>query len=138
MNLKKPAGDYGTGIALLNWDPNSTADALDTENYDILLSIVIKSRRGLVQCNHKLAGKGYNLISEFTPSPWFSERPKIRVDIKEDQLEIYVDGRKVHSYNRAIKKGVTHVHYYSTPSRAEPVMAREITANTYDNTATVP
>ncbi|KAI1120171.1 tyrosinase [Nemania abortiva] len=137
MNLKKPAGDYGTGIALLNWDPNSKADPLDTENYDILLSFVIKSKRESVQLNHKLAGKGYNVTDEFKPSPWFSENPKIRVDIKEGTFEIYIDGRNVRSYKRDIRKGVTHVHYYSTPSRAEPAMARQITANTYQSTASV-
>ncbi|KAI0444390.1 tyrosinase [Xylaria telfairii] len=137
MNLDKPPRDYGTGIALLNWDPASTADPLDTENYDILLSMVIKTQRRVVQCNHKLAGKGYNLIKEFSPSPWFSSSPKIRIDIKEREFDIYVDGQKVQSYNREIRKSVTHVHYYSTPSRAEPAMAREITANTYQNTASV-
>ncbi|KAI0451980.1 tyrosinase [Xylaria acuta] len=137
MNLDKPTRDYGTGIALLNWNPASTADPLDTENYDILLSMVIKSQRRVVQCNHKLAGKGYNLIKEFSPSPWFSSSPKIRIDIKDGEFDIYVDGRKVQSYNREIKKSVTHVHYYSTPSRAEPAMAREITANTYQETARV-
>ncbi|KAI0433855.1 tyrosinase [Xylaria sp. FL1042] len=137
MNLAKPARETGTGIALLSWDPASTADAHDTENYDILLSMVIKNGRRVVQCNHKLAGKGYNLIKEFSPKPWFSERPELRVDIKEDRFDIYVDGRKVESYNREIKKSVTHVHYYSTPSRAEPVMAREITGNTYQDTSRV-
>ncbi|KAJ8126913.1 hypothetical protein O1611_g6723 [Lasiodiplodia mahajangana] len=137
MNLRKPGGDYGTGIALLNWDPNSKADPLDSENYDVLLRIVIKSKRESVQLNHKLAGKGADVIDEFKPSPWFSETPKIRVDIKEDKFELYIDGRNVRSHNRAIKKDVTHVHYYSTPSRAEPVMAREITANTYQSTANV-
>ncbi|KAH8159805.1 hypothetical protein CIB48_g8448 [Xylaria polymorpha] len=137
MNLDKPSRDYGTGIALLNWDPASTADPLDTENYDILLSMVIKTQRRVVQCNHKLAGKGYNLIKEFSPSPWFSSSPKIRIDIKDGEFDIYVDGQKVQSYNREIKKSVTHVHYYSTPSRAEPAMAREITANTYQDTARV-
>ncbi|KAI0509078.1 tyrosinase [Xylaria bambusicola] len=131
MKLAKPARETGTGIALLNWDPASKADSLDTENYDILLSMVIKNGKRVVQCNHKLAGKGYNVIKEFSPSPWFSESPELKVDIKGDQFDIYVDGRKVESYKREIKKSVTHVHYYSTPSRAEPVMAREITANTY-------
>ncbi len=130
MNLAKPARETGTGIALLNWNPESTADALDTENYDILLSMVIKNGRRVVQCNHKLAGKGYDVIKEFSPSPWFSERPELRVDIKEDWFDIYVDGQKALSYKREIKKDVTHVYYYSTPSRAAPVMAREITANT--------
>ncbi|KAI0466683.1 tyrosinase [Xylaria cf. heliscus] len=138
MNLDKPSRDYGTGIALLNWDPASTADPLDTENYDILLSMVIKSQRRMVQCNHKLANRSYNLIKEFSPSPWFSSSPQLRIDIKDGDFDIYVDGRKVQSYKREIKKSVTHVHYYSTPSRAEPVMAREITANTYQNTARVP
>ncbi|KAI1290962.1 tyrosinase [Xylaria venustula] len=137
MNLAKPARETGTGIALLNWDPTSTADALDTENYDILLSMVIKNGRRVVQCNHKLAGKGFNLIKEFSPSPWFGERPELRVDIKEDRFDIFVDGRKVESYTREIKKSVTHVHYYSTPSRAEPVMAREITGNTYQDTGRI-
>ncbi|KAI0409928.1 tyrosinase [Xylaria palmicola] len=137
MDLAKPPRDYGTGIALLSWDPNSKADKLDTENYDILLSIVIKSQRRVVQCNHKLAGKGYNLIKEFTPSPWFSESPKLRVDVKDSEFQIYVDGRNVQSYKREIKKNVTHVHYYTTPSRASPVMAREITANTYQDTGKV-
>jgi hypothetical protein len=137
MNLDKPARDYGTGIALLNWDSASRADPLDTENYDILLSMVIKSQRRVVQCNHRLTGKGYNLMKEFSPSPWFSSSPKIRIDIKEGEFEIYVDERKVQSYNREIKKSVTHVHYYSTLSRAEPVMAREIMANIYQDTARV-
>ncbi|KAI0855533.1 tyrosinase [Xylaria cubensis] len=138
MNMAKaPRDNYGTGIALLNWDPASTADPLDTENYDILLSMVIKTQRRVVQCNHKLAGKAYNLIKEFSPSSWFSSSPKIRIDIKEGEFDIYIDGQKVQSYNREIKKSVTHVHYYSTPSRAEPAMAREITANTYQDTARV-
>ncbi|KAF2967938.1 hypothetical protein GQX73_g5626 [Xylaria multiplex] len=137
MNLAKPARETGTGIALLNWDPASGADAHDTENYDILLSMVIKNQRRVIQCNHKLAQKGYNVITELTPSPWFGETPALRVDIKEDEFEIYVDGQKVSSYRREIKKSVTHVHYYTTPSRAAPVMAREITGNTYQDTAKV-
>ncbi|KAI0422786.1 tyrosinase [Xylaria grammica] len=137
MNLAKPNRETGTGIALLSWDPASQADALDTENYDILLSMVLKNQRRVIQCNHKLAQKSYNLITELTPSPWFGERPELRVDIKEDQYEIYVDGRKVSSYKRDIKKSVTHVHYYTTPSRAEPIMARVITGNTYQDTAKV-
>ncbi|KAI1177287.1 tyrosinase [Nemania sp. FL0916] len=137
MNLQKPTRDNGTGIALLYWDPSSKADPLDTENYDILMSMVIRNKRGVVQCNYKPAGKGYNVISEFSPSPWFSSNPQLRVDIKDSQFDIYVDGRKAYSYNREIKKNVTHVHYYTAPSRAEPVMAREITANTYRDTAGV-
>ncbi|GAP85248.1 putative tyrosinase [Rosellinia necatrix] len=135
MNQTKPSRETGTGIALLSRDPASSADPLDTENYDIVLSMVIRNTHRVVQCNHKLAGKGYNLISEFAPSPWFGDQPQIRVDVKEGQFEIYVDGRKAHTYPRSIKKNVTHVHYYSTPSRAEPVMAREIMANTYKDTA---
>lgn len=137
MNLAKPNRDNGTGIALLSWDPNSQADPLDTENYDILLSMVIRNKRGVVQCNQKEAQKGYGLISEFSPSPWFSASPELKVEIKENQFEIYVDGRKAHSYERKIKKSVTHVHYYTAPSRAEPVMAREITANTYQTSPRV-
>jgi hypothetical protein len=139
MNLAKPARkigtgfvldhwETGTGIALLHWYSGSSADPFDTENYDILLSMVIKSQRRVMQCNHKLAGKGYDRITEFAPSPWFSEKPQLSVDITDDQFEIYIDGRKVQSYSRSIKKSVTHVHYYCTPSRAGPLMAREITA----------
>ncbi|TGJ84363.1 hypothetical protein E0Z10_g4430 [Xylaria hypoxylon] len=137
MNLAQPGVETGTGIALLSWDPASKADALDTENYDILVSMVIQNKRRVVECNHKLAGKGYNTITKFTPSPWFGDRPTLRVDIKEDQFEIYVDGQKLSSYKREIKKSVTHVHYYTTRKRVEPVMAREITGNTYQDTATV-
>ncbi|KAI1191479.1 tyrosinase [Nemania serpens] len=137
MNLAKPTRDNGTGIALLNWDPNSQADPLDTENYDILLSMVIRNKRGVVQCNQKEAQKGYGTISEFSPSPWFGASPELKVDIKEDQFIIYVDGRRAYTYQRKIKKSVTHVHYYTAPSRAEPVMAREITANTYQTSPRV-
>jgi hypothetical protein len=133
MNLDKPNRETGTGIALLSWDPASTADARDTENYDILLSMVIKNQRRMIQCNHKLAGQGYDIIVEVVPNPWFGDRPELKVDIREDEFVISVDGRRVGSYKRDIKKSVTHVHYYTVPSRAQPVMAREIMATTHQN-----
>ncbi|KAI1377225.1 tyrosinase [Hypoxylon crocopeplum] len=133
MNSDIPSRETGTGIALLYWDPTSQADARDTENYDILLSVVIKNKRRVVQCNHKLARQGYDLTVEFEPRPWFGDCPELRVDIEQDQFVISVDGRRVQSYNRSIKQRVTHVHYYTTPSRAQPVMAREIMATIYQS-----
>ncbi|KAI1819881.1 tyrosinase [Xylaria intraflava] len=131
MNLAKPSRETGTGIALLYWDPASQGDPRDSENYDILLSMVIQNKRRIVQCNHKLAGGAYDLITKLEPSPWFGERPELKVDIKEGEFVIYVDRRRISSYKRTIQRDVTHVHYYSTPSRAEPVMARVITGTTY-------
>jgi hypothetical protein len=128
MDLNQPRRETGTGIQLLSWP--GQGDPKDSESYDILLSMVIRPQRRVIQCNHKPAGKGYDVTFDIEPRPWFSANPELKVDIKEDEFVIYVDGQNVGSYKRVIKKDVTHVHYYTAPSRAQPVMAREIMATT--------
>ncbi|KAI8627921.1 tyrosinase [Xylariaceae sp. FL1651] len=130
MDLNIPRQETGTGIALLCWDSASTANQRDMENYDVLLGMVIKNKRRVVQCNYKPVGKGYGLTVELQPSSWFGNSPQLRVDIEENQFVVFVDGQRVQTVARPIKKNVTHVNYYATPSRAQPVFAKDITAVT--------
>ncbi|KAK7740873.1 hypothetical protein SLS62_010970 [Diatrype stigma] len=131
MNLAIPRHETGTGIALLHWDPASTTNQHDVENYDILLGVLIKNKRRVIQCNNKPVNGGYSVTMELKANPWFGTRPQLKVDIEENQFIITVDGNKVGVVGRSIKKSVTHVRYYTTPPSAQPVMARELIATTY-------
>ncbi|KAI1478180.1 tyrosinase [Daldinia eschscholtzii] len=138
MALEVPNRETGTGIALLYWDPSSTANSRDVEDYDILLGMVIKNKRRVVQCNSKPVGGGYGVTEELQPSPWFGNNPQLRVDIEANKFVVYVDGRRVKDVDRSIKKNVTHVRYYTSPTNAQPVMARDIIATTYKDKSAVP
>ncbi|KAI0384323.1 tyrosinase [Hypomontagnella monticulosa] len=138
MKLETPSRETTTGIALLNWDPSRNDDANDVENYDILLGLVIKTKRRVVQYNYKPANGGYVATKEFTPNPWFGSSPQLRVDVEGDQFVIFVDGNRAQSVQRPIKKNITHVRYYTAPMTAEPVMSRDITGTTYKDTTSVP
>ncbi|KAI1662837.1 tyrosinase [Daldinia decipiens] len=138
MDLETPRRETGTGIALLHWDPSSTASSRDVENYDILLGMVIKNKRRVVQCNSKPAGGGYGVTVELEPDPWFGDSPQLRVDVEENQFVVYVDGRRIQAVERPIKNSITHVRYYTSPTTAQPVLARDIIATTYKNKNGVP
>ncbi|KAK6952426.1 hypothetical protein Daesc_006963 [Daldinia eschscholtzii] len=137
MALEVPNRETGTGIALLYWDPSSTANSRDVENYDILLGMVIKNKRRVVQCNSKPVGGGYGVTEELQPSPWFGNSPQLRVDVEANKFVVYVDGIRVKDVDRSIKKNVTHVRYYTSPTNAQPVMARDIIATTYKDKSAV-
>ncbi|KAI5925049.1 tyrosinase [Camillea tinctor] len=144
MNLTIPKRETGTGISLLYLDPSiasiDSSAAHDEESFDVLLSMLIRSKRRVLQCNSKPAGLGYGKLTELEPRPWFAgENTRLRVDVGADAFTVYVDGNKVSDVPRAIKgKGVTHIRYWTMPLNAQPVMARSLKATTYEKTNLVP
>ncbi|KAI1496872.1 tyrosinase [Biscogniauxia marginata] len=139
INLDIPKRERTTGVALLYLDSQSTADAHDVENYDVLLSVLILSKRRVLQCSSKPAGHGYGRLTELEPRPWFEkENPQLRIDVKADSFNIFVDGREIKSLDRAIKgKSVTHIRYWTMPGTPEPVLARSLTVTTYKQTGLI-
>ncbi|KAI1491327.1 hypothetical protein F5X96DRAFT_668824 [Biscogniauxia mediterranea] len=118
MNLAIPKRETATGISLLcldaSIDSSSSVAHHDEENYNVLLSMLIRS--------NKPAGRGYGQLTELEPRPWFAgENTRLHVDVGADAFTVYVAGREIGAVPRAIKgKDVTHVRYWTMPANAAP------------------
>jgi hypothetical protein len=130
-----------TGISLLSLPPGtSSADIHSEESYDVLLSMMLLPKRRVIQCNSKPAHHGFIRDTEFKPGQWFkAEEAELRVDMKDSEWTIWVDGQVVQTVERGIPgKDVTHVYYKTVPDGQAPIFARDIVGTTYEKTAMVP
>jgi hypothetical protein len=119
---------------------SSTGDINDPESYDELLRVGIPSKHQFLKCYSKEAGRGLEPLPDLYPSPWFhGDNPRIRIDVGGGEFGVYVDGRKVSVVNRAIRRGsVTHVRYWTSPARAEPMMGKTVTVTAYQQASLAP
>ncbi|KAF4626246.1 hypothetical protein G7Y89_g11918 [Cudoniella acicularis] len=139
MNLDRPRKETTMGISLMYLDP-STGDANDEDSYDLLLKVLIRSRRRVLECSSREAGGGFSKLIELKPDPWFQkDNPKLRIDVGANEFVFYVDGKRVGAVNRAVKRGkVTHFKYLIYPPNAESAMGKGVTVTTYKQISLVP
>ena len=140
MNEPDPDAPTVTGISLMYLDESSGADTHDRENYDISLNLAIRPDIGLIIGSSKAAGHGFTgEDEEIAVDPWFQkESPQIRVDVRQNDFELLVDGRNVGRLTRAFKdKEITHVSYWTIPEENEPVMDRRIEVTAYTSAGLV-
>lgn len=138
MKLVQPRREMvRTGIFLLSLPSGTSgADIHSEESYDVLLSMMLLPKRRVIQCNSKPAHHGFLGDTEIKPSSWFKEeRPELRVDVKDSEWTIWIDGNVVETVKRGIPgKAITHVHYKTVPDGEAPIFARDIVATTYKQT----
>lgn len=130
-----------TGISLLYLPPGtSSAEIHSEESYDVLLSMLLLPKRRVIQCNSKPAHRGFLHDTEIKPRQWFNaEGPELRVDVKDSEWTIWIDGQVVQTVERGIPgKDITHVHYKTVPDGEAPIFARDIVGRTYQRTDMVP
>lgn len=128
-----------TTIMSLLWVKDG-ADLEDDETYDELLRMGIRNKgQPLLLCTSKEAGRGPVSLADLAPVPWFQgDNPVIRVDIRASDFVVHIDGREVGVVNRAIRGGnVTHVRYWTTGPRPQPLLGKAITVETYQQTSLV-
>ncbi|KAJ4347797.1 uncharacterized protein N0V89_009167 [Didymosphaeria variabile] len=142
VNLAQPRREtIRTCVSLLSFpDGTSSADIHSEESYDVLLSIMLLPKRRVIQCNSKPAHRGFQHDTEIKPSQWFkAEDAVLRVDVKESQWTIWVDGQLVQSVDKGILgKAITHVHYKTAPDGEAPIFARDIVGTIFEQTELVP
>jgi hypothetical protein len=141
-NLAQPRREtVRTGISLLSLPPGTSSEDIHSEeSYDVLLSMMLLPKRRVIQCNSKPAHHGYLRDTEIKPSQWFkAEEAELRVDVKDSEWTIWVDGVEVQTVERGISgKDVTHVYYKTVPDGEAPIFARDIVGTTYERTDMVP
>jgi hypothetical protein len=135
-----PGTRLTTTIMSLLWVKDG-ANLEDHDSYDELLRIGIRNKgQPVLLCTSKEAGRGPVTLADLSPAPWFQgDNPVIRVDIKGSEFVVHIDGRGVGVVNRAIKGGnVTHVRYWTSGPRAQPMLGKAVTVETYQQTNLVP
>lgn len=132
MKVDIPRRETRTGISLLYLDA-STYHTNDLESYDVLLNLIILSKRQVLACSSKPARHGFGKLTELKPTSWFQRKdPRIMIDIDADEFVVYVDKERIGTVKRAItKSNVTHVRYFTLPVRVESVMAKDIKVTMY-------
>lgn len=141
LNLNVPSSVDSTGISFMYLDPSGGADPYDEENYDVLLSFSIRRRNRQIRLNSKPAHHGWNSPPINVPlSNWFQRpNPRIRVDIRDSDYEVFIDGRNFRTLQKTLgNKNITHIQYWWTPESVEPALSCALTVMTYTSTNQVP
>ncbi|KAL2855950.1 hypothetical protein BJY01DRAFT_242889 [Aspergillus pseudoustus] len=109
------------------------------DSFDVPLQISVNRADRVLECKSKQAYGGYGARTELKPAPWFRvSDPVIRVDIKENEFVVSVNGRRAGSVRRAIRTpSVTHLTYWTISSAMAPPMGDMLTVSTYRKSSLV-
>ena len=130
-----------TIIWFMYLDPNGGADPYEAESFDVPFSFAIRRRNGKIRLNSKSAGRAWNSpVRDVDLSDWFQRpNPRIRVDVKESDYEVFIDGRKFQTWPKTFgNKNFTHIRYLSYPEDVNPALSRALTVTTYTSIDQVP
>lgn len=111
FDLTAPLRRDRNRIAFISYDDSS--EEIDDDNFDAVVSINIIRRLSLIQIQTKAAGDSWERVRDMPFPLWLQGQSlQIRIDIKDNTYEVYVNGTHLCSVdNKFGNKGITHVQY---------------------------
>lgn len=138
-NAAKTSRDSRDTLSLLSYPDGSSKDAFDEDSYDFVLSVFLHSKTQTLDFDSRAAAQSYVSPRSLDSPAWIQNggNATIRIDLRPDEFDIWVDNRKAGSIGRTLKgKRITHVRNW-VMSGKQPVLGKEITATTYLSTLDV-